>query len=109
MMQLRPLRAGLTAGQVQLMLAPPAHLFNLGPDAIEPLYLCSRQGQAIGGVVLLAVSDNPYFEAPAEPANLDPVGVSPMLTPCVAIEAAVFLQTTDGISSIVAHSFEAGF
>ena len=77
-MQLRPLRAGLTAGEGELILADPDDFFDLRADTIEPPHLRRRQGQAIGGIVLLAVSDDQYFEAAAQPANLGPVGVSPM-------------------------------
>ena len=64
MMQLSPLRPGLTARQAELILADPDDFLNLRADTIYPPYLHRRQLQAIGGVVLLAVSDNQYSEAP---------------------------------------------
>jgi hypothetical protein len=97
-----------TRWKVKLRLFHPDPFFTRGPDAREPPYLRSRQGQAMGAVVLLAVADNPDFEAPAQPANLGPVGVSPMRTPRVALKPAVFLQTTTELPSIVATSLEAG-
>ena len=60
-MQLRPLRAGLTAALAALILTHFEHCFDLRPDAIEPAYLCSRQCQAVGRIVLGAVSDDQDF------------------------------------------------
>src|SRR5215831_14655491 len=55
------------------------------------------------------VSDNPYFEASAQPANLGPVGVSPMLTRRMTIELAILLQATDEIPAIVPNALEERF
>jgi hypothetical protein len=67
MMELRPLGAGLTAGEGELIMAHPEHWLNLRAEAIPSMYLRGRQREAIGDVVLLAVSDNPHVEAPAQP------------------------------------------
>ena len=61
MMQLRPLRACLTAGQAELILAHSNDFFYLGPEAIEPPDLRSRQHQTVGGIVLGAVPDDQDF------------------------------------------------
>jgi hypothetical protein len=57
MVLLSPFRTRLTAGQAQLILAGPDHCLNLRADAIQPTDLRSRQPQAMGGIVLLAVAD----------------------------------------------------
>ena len=49
-MQLRPLRACLTAGQPELILADPDHFLDLGAERIQATDLRSRQRQAMGGV-----------------------------------------------------------
>src|SRR5215813_12283059 len=64
-MYLRSFGARWTAIQAELILADPDDFLNMGAEAIQSAHLDRRQGQAIGGVVLLAVSDNEYFEAPA--------------------------------------------
>jgi hypothetical protein len=89
-----------------LILADPEDFCELRADTVEPPYLHGRQGQTIGGIVLRAVSDHPYFEAPTQPANLGPVGVSPRLTHRVAIAPAVLLQATHNRPSIVPNAFE---
>ena len=70
--QLRPLRARLTATQAELILADADDFFNLGTDAIQPTHLGSRQREAIGRIVLGAVSDDQDFQAPGQPAASRP-------------------------------------
>ena len=108
MMELRPLGAGLTAGEGELILAHTAHFLALRAEAIQATDFRGRQRQAIGGVVLLAGSDHQHFEAPAPPAALGPVGVPPMLTDRLPIEPALLLQAAHDIPSIVAHPLQAG-
>jgi hypothetical protein len=57
MMLLRLFRVGLTACQSQLILAHADDFLDLRADTIHPAHLCSRTREAIGGIVLLAVSD----------------------------------------------------
>ena len=64
MMQLSPLGARLTAGQTELIFAHPDDFLDLGTDAIQSTDLGSRQCQAIGRVVLGAVSDDQDFDPP---------------------------------------------
>ena len=52
MMQLRPFRARLTATQAKLIVVDAEDFFNLCPDAREPTHLSSRQGEAMGRLVL---------------------------------------------------------
>jgi hypothetical protein len=80
MVPLRPLRAGLTAAQAELVLADPDHFLNLSAEAIHLAYLCCRQGEAIGGTILGAVSDDQNFQAPSKPAGFRPVGMAPIGT-----------------------------
>ena len=47
MMQLGPLRAGLTAREGQLILADTDDFLNLRADAIEAAYLRGREREAI--------------------------------------------------------------
>jgi hypothetical protein len=78
MVQLRPLRAGLTAAPAALVCADPEHCRNLSAAAIPLAYLCCRQGAAIGGDIRGAVSDDHNFHAPSEPAGCHPVGMAPI-------------------------------
>jgi len=100
--------ARLTAIQAELILAGPDDFLNMGAEAIQSAHLHRRQGQAIGGVVLLAVSDNEYFEAPAQPAPLGPVRVLPMGPHRMSIEPAMFLETAYEIPAIVANPLQEG-
>jgi hypothetical protein len=107
-MYLRPLGACLTATQAKLILTDSNGFFNVGVYAIQAPEFCRRQRQAVGGLVLVAVSDTHHFEPSAQPANLSPVGVPPMLTDRVAIEPAVLLQTTDDIPPLVQKPLQQG-
>jgi hypothetical protein len=98
----------VTARQAQLILASPDDVLDLHTDAIEAAHLGGRECQAIGGVVLRAVSDNEPFEAPAQPAALGPVGVPPILMECLPIEPAILLETADELPSIVPNPLEEG-
>jgi hypothetical protein len=64
----------------------------------------SREGQALGGVVLLAVSDPQYCDATGQPAALGLVRVSPIMTPCFPIAATIFLAPTPKRPAVVAHA-----
>jgi site-specific DNA recombinase len=82
-----------------------AHL-DLGAYTVQLPHLHGRQRQAIGGVVLFAVSDNQHFEAAAQPADLSPVGVPPIVPNRVSIEAAILLEAADKLPPIVTHPFQ---
>src|SRR5919197_2219129 len=109
MMLLSPFRARLTARQGQLIRADPEHFLDLGTPAIQAAHLHGRQRQAIGGRVLLAVSDHEHCEAAAQPTALSPVGVSPMVTHRVAIEPLILFDTAHEIPAIVANPLQEGF
>ena len=61
MMLLGSVRARLTVRQAQLIIADPDNFLDPGPDASQSADLRGIQCQAIGGVVLLVVSDNRLF------------------------------------------------
>jgi hypothetical protein len=107
-MYLRSFGARLTAGQPELVLAGPDDFLNVGTQAIPSAHLHRRQGEALGGVVLLAVSDNESFEAPAQPTPLGPVRVLPMVPHRMSIEPAILLETADEIPAIVANPLQKG-
>src|SRR5262245_64612479 len=104
--RLRPRGARLTATQAELILTDADDLFNLGAPAIPAPYLWGRQRQAVGGIVLFAVSDNQHFEPSAQPADLGPVGVPPMVADRVTIEPAILFDTTDEIPPIVPNPLQ---
>jgi hypothetical protein len=108
-MLLRSFGARLTAIQASLIRADPDDCLNLGAAALSSAHLHARQGQAIGGVVRLVVSDHESFEAPAQPATLSPVRVLPMVPPRVSIEPAIFFETLYEIPSIVANPLLEGY
>ena len=78
MMELCPRGAGLTACQPELILTNTDHLLDLGADTVQATDLCSRQGEAIGGKILGAVSDNQDFQAPSQLTGLRPIGMAPV-------------------------------
>ena len=100
-MPLRPLRACLTAGQPKLVLAHADHFFDLGAERIQVTDLRGRQRQAIGGVVLGAVSDDQDFQASSQPAAFAPRGVAPIRPEGLPIEPAILLQAAHEIPAIV--------
>jgi hypothetical protein len=108
-MHLRRRRARLTATEPELILTGPNDFFNLRTHVIVATYLHGRQCQAIGGVVLGAVSDNQYFQATAQPADLGLVGMPPVVPHRVSIEAAILLQATHKIPPIVPNPFQEHF
>jgi hypothetical protein len=77
-MPLSPLRARLRAVQAELILTDADHFFSLYTDVLHPTHLVSRQGQAIGRIVLGAVSDDQDAQFTCEPATLYPTGVAPI-------------------------------
>jgi hypothetical protein len=108
-MLLRPVRARVTAGQAQLILADSDDLLNWGTHAIPTTRLCGRQRQAVAGIVLLAISDHEHFEASSQPAAVGPVEMVPISPQGLAIEPAVCLQATDDRPRIVANPLQEAF
>jgi site-specific DNA recombinase len=94
----------------------PGHFYRLrladlalGPDAIQPPYLSRRQHEAVGGVILGAVSDDRDFQPPGQPTAVRPIRVPPVGPNRWAIAAAVLLQTTDKVPPIVPNPLQQGF
>src|SRR5262249_10780457 len=109
MMHRRLLGAGLTAREANSILAHPNDFRTLGADAIPTAHRRSREREAIGGVVLGAVSDHPHFEAPASPATRRPVGVPPRVTDRVTSASTMLLEPADNIPAIVASALAERF
>jgi hypothetical protein len=97
MMPLRPLRTRLTAGQPELILTDPNDFFDLGAECIQATYLRGCKRQAIGGVVLGAVSDDQDFQASGQPAAFDPIGVAPIRPESLPVEATILLEAAHTI------------
>jgi hypothetical protein len=108
-MQLRPLGARLTAGQAELVLTHPDDFLDLGPEAIAPPYLSRGPPEAVGGVILGAVSDDQDFQPPGQPTAVGPIRVPPVGPNRLAIEAAVLLQTADKVPTSVPNPLQQGF
>ena len=100
-MPLGSLGARLTATQCEVLFAHTDDFFDVGPDVIPPAYLRGRDRQAIGGVILGAVSDHQYCESPTQPTGLGPIGMPAMGTEPVPLDAAVLLEATHNIPAIV--------
>jgi hypothetical protein len=94
MVQLSPLRAGLTAIPPELIHAHTADFLALCAPPIELADLRGRQGQAIRRIVLGAVSDDQDLEPTAQPTRLRPIGVAPTGPERLAIEPAVLREAT---------------
>ena len=108
-MDLRPLCTRLTAREAELILTNANQFLDLGTSTIQLPHLHGRQRQAIGGVVLFAVSDNQHFEAATQPADLGPVGMPPMMPNCLSIEPAILLESTDKVPPLVTNAFQQRF
>jgi signal transduction histidine kinase len=108
-MQLRPLGACLTAGQAELVLTNPDDFLDLGPEAVEPPYLSRWQHEAVGGVILGAVSDDQDFQASGQPTAVRPIWVPSVGPKRLAIEPTVLLQAADKIPAIVPKPLQQGF
>lgn len=104
-MPLRPFRARLTVTQAELILADADHFFDLCAYAVHLPDLCSRECQAIGGVVFGAVSDDQDLQATSQSALFGPIGVTPIGPERLPIEAAILLDPTHEIPAIVPNAF----
>jgi hypothetical protein len=93
MMPWRPFRTGLTAGQAPWRLAEPEAGRTWRAEALPSAPRHRGQRQAMGGVVLLAGSDNQPVEAPTPPAALRPGRVPPVVTDRVASAPARLCAT----------------
>ena len=101
-----PDEAGLTATQPALIRADPHDCLDLGPPTMQTAHLWGHQRQAIGGLVLLAVSDHEHVEAPTQPAILGPVGMSPMVTEGVTMNPTMLVEPADDIPAVVAKALQ---
>jgi hypothetical protein len=109
MMELRPLRARLTADEPPLILTDADHVFAVDAPSREAADLRGWQCQAMGGVVLGAVSDDQDLESPAQPASGGPIRMTPIRPEGLAIEAAVLLEPTDEVPAIIPKALQQGF
>jgi hypothetical protein len=103
---LGPLGACVTATERELSFAHTDDFLDLGAHVIQPAYLCGGYPQAIGGVVRGAVSDHQYFEPPAQPTGLRPIGMPAMVTKPLSIETAVLLEAAHKIPPIVPNPLQ---
>jgi hypothetical protein len=87
-----------------LILPKTDDFLNLGTEAIQTTDRGSREGQAISGVVLLAVSDHQDCDATVQPTDLGPVRMSPIVAYGFAVEATIFLDPAHKIPSIVPNA-----
>jgi hypothetical protein len=94
MVQLSPLRTGLTAIPPELILAHTYDFLDLRAHPRELADLRGRQRQAIRRIVLGAVSDDQDLEPTAQPTRLRPIWVAPTGPERLAIEPAVLLEAT---------------
>jgi hypothetical protein len=101
-----PLGARLTATLTELILTDSDDLFNLGTDVIHPPHLVSRQGQAIGRIVLGAVSDDQDLQATAQPSRLRLIGVAPMGAEWMIVEPTIFLEATDEMPPLAPNALQ---
>jgi hypothetical protein len=108
-MPLGPLGAGLAAMQRELIFAHTHACLDLGSPALDPAHLPGRPRQAVGRIVLGAVSDDQHFETPVQPTDPGPVGVPTMVTEPVSIESAVLLEATDKVPAIVPNPLQEPF
>ena len=108
-MPLRPLGARLTAGQVALGLTNSDDFRDLSPEAVDSPDLSRWQPQAVGGVILGAVSDDQDFQPPGQPTAVRPIRVPPIGPNRWAIEAAVLLQTADTVPAVVPNTLQQDF
>ena len=109
MMQLSLLRTCLTAIQPELILTHPDDFLDLCAHPIEAADLRRRQRQAVGGVVLGAVSDDQDLQTTSQPAALRPVRMAPIGPKWLAIEPAVLLEATHKVPAIVSNALQQGF
>ena len=77
-------------------------------EAIPLAYRCCRQGEAIGGEILGAVSDDQNVQAPSEPAGFRPGGMAPIGTSRETIDATILREAADHRPAIVANPLEQG-
>lgn len=104
--RLCPDGAGLTATQPALLRADPHDCLDLGPPTIQTAHLWGHQRQAMGGIILFAVSDHEHVEAPTQPATLGPVKMSPMVTEGVTMKPTMLVEPADDIPAVLANALQ---
>ena len=102
-MQLGPLGACLTAAQPKLGLASTDDCLHLGAKRLQAAHFGSRQGQASGGVVLGAVSDDQDLQTTGQPAALCPIRVAPISPEGWPMAPTILLQPAHELPPLVAH------
>jgi hypothetical protein len=109
MMQLSPLRTGLTAIPPELIRAHADDFRDVRTPPVESADLRGWQCQAIRGVVLGAVSDDHDLEPTAQPTRLRPIRMAPIAPERLAIEPAVLLEATHNVPAIIPKALQQGF
>jgi hypothetical protein len=109
MMPLCPLRASLTSGERELILAHPDDFFKVGTEAIQATHLRGWQCQAIGHIVLGAVSDDQDLQTSCQPAASRPIRMAPVRPERLIIEPSMLRQTTHKIPAIVPNALQHRF
>jgi hypothetical protein len=108
MMQLRPLGAGPTACQTELILGQFNHCLDLGAGGLEPPDRRSGSRQAVGSIGLGAVSEGQDCHAAGQPAGRCP-GRMPSISPAhLAIGPAGLLQAADKVPATAMAPLQEG-
>jgi site-specific DNA recombinase len=94
----------------------PGHFYRLRlahldwrAHPIQPADLGGRQCEAVGGIVLGAVSDDQDVQATSQPAGFRPIGGTPIGSEGLAIAAAMRLQAAHNVPSIIPKALQQGF
>jgi hypothetical protein len=103
--ELSALGARLTAGSAEWIFAHSEGVLKESAEAI-PAHLRSQQGQAMGGIVLGAVSDDQDFAVACQSTGGDPVGMTAIRTDRLAVAPAVLLEPTDNVPAIIANPLQ---
>lgn len=109
MMQVARFGACFTASQTELILTGVDYFLDVGADAIHPSHLGGQLRQAIGGIVLLAVSDNQHFEAPTQPAGVRPIRTAPITPKGLTIEPEILFQAIHEVPPVVPKALKQRF
>jgi hypothetical protein len=105
-MQLYSLGGSLRATQAELLLTNADGFPYVGVDSRALTHCRGRSGQALGGIVRLAVSATRHFKAPTQPTARGPIRVAPIDPQGPRVVPAVLLEAAHEVPCIVRHPLQ---
>jgi hypothetical protein len=107
--ELRALGARLTTGAAELLFAHAEDFLQESAEAVPATPLRSRPGQAMGGLVLGAISDDQDGAVTCQSIGGDPVGMPALRPHRLALAPAVLREPPANLPALIATPLPEGF